>query len=225
MEDAKGAFVVYNIHALRDPIEISLREISHTGVSRRGRAMLGVGMAEKRQLRTTLLHRLRTQKEEERRRKSEAIGRKLFRLAAFRRARTVLCYVSLPYEVQTRQLIEQMLEAGKRVVVPRVCKRALILSELLDPDQDLALGSFGVWEPRPRAVRPVPVKKLDLVMVPGLAFDRQGQRLGHGQGYFDRLLARVPAATPTVGLCFDFQLLDRLPTDPHDQAVQAVLSA
>lgn len=184
-----------------------------------------VGFVEKRQLRSALLQRLRTQKEEERRRKSEAIWRKLFRLAVFRRAKTVLCYVSLPYEVQTRQLIEQMLEAGKRVVVPRVRKRTLVLSELINPDEDLAPGSFGVWEPRPSALRPVSVETLDLVVVPGLAFDRQGQRLGHGQGYFDRLLARLPKTTPAIGVCFDFQLLDRLPADPHDQAVQAVLSA
>jgi len=179
----------------------------------------------KRQLRTTLLRRLTQQKEEDRRRKSEAIRRKLSRLAGFRRAQTVLCYVSLPYEVETRRLIEQMLEAGKRVVVPRVWKRELLLSELRDPHRDLAPGSFGVLEPKPKAFGPVRPQDVDLALVPGLAFDRTGNRLGHGQGYFDRLLARLPPTIPTVGLCFDFQLLDRLPTRPHDQTVQVVLSA
>jgi len=172
-----------------------------------------------------MLAQLKAQKEEARRRKSDVIRRNLFRLAVFRKAKTVLCYVALPYEVGTRRVIERMLEAGKRVLVPRVVRRSLALSELKDPDQDLAPGAFGVLEPLPHARRPVGVKQIDLVLVPGLAFDRQGHRLGHGLGYFDRLLARLPKTTSRVGVCFDFQLLDRLPVHAHDQAVHAVLSA
>lgn len=119
----------------------------------------------------------------------------------------------------------QMLETGKRVVVPLVRGTRLVLSELRDLDTDLAPGAYGVWEPVRSAVRPVPVKDVDLVLVPGLGFDRRGHRLGHGLGYYDRLLARLPKTTATIGLCFDFQQLDRLPTAPHDHAVQRVLAA
>jgi 5-formyltetrahydrofolate cyclo-ligase len=66
---------------------------------------------------------------------------------------------------------------------------------------------------------------VDLVFVPGLAFDRRGHRLGYGHGYFDRFLAKLPDATPTVGLAFRFQLLDRLPVSTHDRAVSRVLTA
>ena len=69
------------------------------------------------------------------------------------------------------------------------------------------------------------MRDLDLVLVPGLAFDRRGHRLGHGHGYFDRFLARVPKATSTVGLAYRFQLLDRLPAATHDRAVQTILTA
>lgn len=180
---------------------------------------------DKRQIRKQVLQGLHRQKEEQRRRKSEAIWRKLQRLGVFRRAKTVLCYVSLPDEVQTRPLIMQMLEAGKRVMVPTVRGEDLVLSQLRDPGRDLAPGSFGVLEPKPAALRPVPVEELDLVLVPGLAFDRRGHRLGRGRGYFDRLLARLPDTASTIGVCFDFQLFDRLPTDPHDQAVGVVVHA
>lgn len=180
---------------------------------------------DKRDIRIRVLRQLRTQKEEQRRRKSDVIRRNLVRLAAFRKAKTVLCYVSLPYEVETRRLIEQMLDAGKRVVVPQVRKRRLLLSELRDADDELRPGAFGVLEPPPEAHRPVRPKELDLAVVPGVAFDRRGHRLGHGGGYFDRLLARVPRGTPTVGVCFSFQLVDRLPTGPHDRPVHRVLSA
>lgn len=181
----------------------------------------------KGQLRTACLRRLKQQKEDDRRRRSQAIQRKLFRLAAFRRAKTVCCYVALPYEVQTWRMIEEMLSKGKRVVVPMVQPRRkqLRLSELRNPAADLVRGAYGVWEPQPGAVRPARLRDLDLVLVPGLAFDRQGHRLGHGFGYFDRFLARLPKATPTIGLAFRFQLFDRLPTAAHDRAIQAVLTA
>ena len=181
----------------------------------------------KGQLRTTLVHCLKQQKEDERRQRSEAIWRKVSRLTAFRQAKVVCCYVALPYEVQTWRMIEDMLSRGKRVVVPvtEPTTKRLRLSEVRDPAADLARGAFGVWEPHRRALRPVRTRELDLVLVPGIAFDRRGHRLGHGHGYFDRFLARLPRAVPTVGLAFRFQLLDRLPTSAHDHAVHAVLTA
>ena len=181
----------------------------------------------KGQLRTTLLRRLKQQKEDERRRSSEAIWQKVTRLTAFRRAKTVCCYVSLPYEVQTWRMMEEMLVKGKRVVVPvaQPKTKRLQLSEVRNPTAELARGAHGVWEPIPSARRPVRVRDLDVVLVPGIAFDRRGHRLGHGHGYFDRFLARVPKDIPTVGLAFRFQLLDRLPTTAHDHPVQRVLTA
>ena len=181
----------------------------------------------KGQLRTALLRQLKQQKEDDRRRRSEAIRRKVFRLTAFRRAATICCYVALPYEVQTWRMIEEMLAQGKRVVVPVMAPRTkrLSLSEVQEPRAELAPGPFGVWEPLPSKRRPVPLRDVDLVLVPGVAFDRRGHRLGHGEGYFDRFLSRVPKTVPTVGLAFRFQLLDRLPVAPHDHAVQTVLTA
>lgn len=187
----------------------------------------GTGGMRKAQVRTTLLRRLQQQQKEERRQRSEAIWRKVVRLTAFRRAATVCCYVALPHEVQTWDMIEEMLAQGKRVVVPFVRPRAkrLGLSEVRHPAAELAPGAFGVLEPIRSARRPVRPQELDLVLVPGLAFDRRGHRLGHGFGYFDRFLARLPKRVRTVGLAFRFQLLDRLPTASHDHAVHTVVTA
>lgn len=178
-------------------------------------------------LRVACLRRLKQQKEEERRRKSRVIWRKLSRLTAFRRAKCVGCYVALPYEVQTWQMIEMMLKQGKRVAVPvaEPKTKRLRLAEVSCPKDELTHRVHGVWQPHPKAVRPVAVRAVDLVLVPGLAFDRCGFRLGHGQGYFDRFLSRLPKDTPTVGLAFRFQLFDYLPVASHDHTVKTVLTA
>ena len=181
----------------------------------------------KDQLRAGMMRRLVSQQEDMRARKSQAIARKVFRLQAVRQAAVVCCYVALPYEVQTWWMIEALLDRGKRIGVPVVQKgtRRLGISEVRDPAAELVPGAFGVLEPAPWARRPLPVRALDLVLVPGLAFDRRGHRLGHGYGYFDRLLARLSERTATVGLAFRFQVLDRLPTTLHDHAVHTVVTA
>ena len=183
-------------------------------------------MMTKGELRKILIRRLKQQKEDERRRRSELIRRKVFRLGAFRQAGVIGCYVALPYEVQTWRMIKAMLLKGKRVVVPIAQPRTkqLRLSELRDPDRELASGAYGVWEPIPSARRPVSVRELELILVPGLAFDRQGNRLGHGHGYFDRFLERLSKATLTIGLAFRFQIFDRLPTSSHDHPVHQILT-
>jgi 5-formyltetrahydrofolate cyclo-ligase len=109
--------------------------------------------------------------------------------------------------------------------VARPKTKRLWLSEINDLDRDLAPGTFGIPEPIRAARRPVASRAVDLVFVPGLAFDRRGHRLGYGHGYFDRFLATLPDATPTVGLAYRFQLFDRLPTSAHDRAVSTVLTA
>ncbi len=180
---------------------------------------------DKHRLRQLLLARLQTQKEEERRSKSAAIHTKLRRLSAVRNAHVVLCYVSLRQEVETWQLMEWLLKHDKRIVVPRVHSDGLQLSEIRDLKTDLAPGAFGVWEPAAARIRPVATDAVDLALVPGLAFDRSGYRLGRGGGFFDRFLPTLSPRTATIGLCFDFQLLDHLPTLAHDQQVQRVVSA
>ena len=179
----------------------------------------------KGEMRRQIMRRLKEQPKEERLRKSRLIWRKLTRLAAFRRAGWVCTYVALPYEVQTWQMIERMLEAGKRVVVPWVLSDGgLALCEVREPESDLAPGAFGVLEPVPGKRKDVAPDQLDLVLVPGLAFDAQGHRLGHGKGYYDRLLSKLPDGVPTVGLGYDFQLLKNLPSEPHDRVVKRVLT-
>lgn len=147
-------------------------------------------------------------------------------LAAFNQANVVCCYVALPYEVQTRKLIENLLKQQKRVIIPYTREDAqLDLFEIRDPELDTARGRYGIPEPveRIRSGLPVAPSELDAVVVPGLAFDRKGYRLGRGKGYYDRFLSNLSPAAVSVGLAYDFQLLDHIPVEAHDLPVNNVI--
>ncbi len=181
----------------------------------------------KQVLRQRLLQKLRVQPEPLRLAKSIKVARALRRSALYRKARSLLCYVAADGEVETRPLLAQALLDGKRVAVPVIVKRhkKLIAAEIRDVEKDLNFqGPFGIPEPKVSARRRVGAGTLDLILVPGVAFDRQGRRLGRGGGYFDRFLSEVPAAIPRVGLAFHFQLLKKIPWEIHDQPVRRIIT-
>lgn len=183
---------------------------------------------KKKNIRNTILKKLKDHKEEERSKKSSEIKRKLFSLKEFLKARTVLFYLSLDGEVDTVRMIKDCLKQGKRVAVPFIEKQArrIIPSLLEDYDRDLVCGPYGICHPKKDYIRPVPLEDIDLVIVPGVAFDRAGNRLGRGHGYYDRFLSQLPKEVPTIGLAFDFQVLEDFPPlEPHDLSVATVLFA
>lgn len=145
---------------------------------------------------------------------------------AFAVARIVLLYWAFRGEVSTVPLAEAARVAGKRLALPRVRRRPKGLDLHLWSGDPAALvaGSYGIAEPDPAWPLADP-SQIDLVVVPGVAFDRRGARLGYGGGYYDRTLPLVKAANKNgvaVGLCYGFQLVERLEVEPHDQFVDAV---
>ena len=184
-------------------------------------------MEEKQRIRDSVLSNLKKQRREERGRRSLKIKKKLFLLSEFSKAKTVMFYISRPEEVDTWGIIRGALKRGKKVVVPitNVSKGRLEIVRLLNLDRGLVMGPYGIYEPEESCRRPVPINQIDLVMVPGVAFDKQGNRLGHGKGYYDRFLRLIPRQVPVVGLAFSFQLLENLPHTSHDIPVSRVLAA
>jgi len=157
---------------------------------------------------------------------SEAIAQRLWAEPVYRQARVGMFYVSFRSEVRTWQLLRRALAEGKRVVVPisRLKDFRLDLSEVRDPDRELVPGTYGVPEPRPEFVRPVDPDELDLIVLPGVAFDERGGRIGHGAGFYDRFLKRVPADVPRIALAFEVQLVDEVPMKPYDMPVSLILT-
>ncbi len=148
--------------------------------------------------------------------KSEAICEKAFRLPALQAARNVMLYISAKSEVNTALLIALLLKEGKSVCAPRVLSKADMEAAYID-GTGFKKGSFGIWEPLgPRA------EKIDFIVVPGVAFDDKGNRLGYGKGYYDRFLTKHPA--PTLGLGYSCQIHSELPVAPHDKPLDMILT-
>ena len=180
----------------------------------------------KEELRQKILARMRQQQEDERQRKSRIIQRKLFALPAMREAKTILFYASFDGEVETLDMMRQAQRLGKTVALPRVDRRQRSMQPacVASLDHDLIPGAYGIAQPN-QYCRVIGIEALDMVIVPGVAFDRRNNRLGRGQGYYDRFLADLSSEIPAIGLAFDFQMLDRLPNQQaHDRPVSCVLS-
>lgn len=149
---------------------------------------------------------------------SENLARQLYRHPAYQAASAIFGYLSYNQEVRTLPILRQAQLDGKRVAVPKVIGDTMIFVWLDDLD-DIAPGYQGIPEPLDDTPADCPDA---LVLMPGLAFDRAGHRLGYGGGFYDKFLAREPNH-PTLALCYAFQLVDQVETEAHDLPVNYVL--
>lgn len=139
----------------------------------------------------------------------------------FQHARTLALYSPINNEVFTEALFFLALEAGKQVAYPRIRHNTLEFVRV-DDRKSLLHGRFGILEPSGSEV--LPAAELDLLILPGVAFDRRGHRLGYGKGYYDRTLHRAEIRSLLLGLCFEFQRVDALPDESHDVAMHVVVT-
>ena len=158
---------------------------------------------------------------------SERIVRRFMDLAEYEKAGTVMFYVDVRDEVRTRHALPEALASGKRIVVPYCLNGELELFWLENMDE-LELGMYRILEPKVE-LRDVAAKRLtptdlDLVMVPGVAFDRNGGRTGHGKGYYDKLLQHARKDAPLVALSFECQLFEEIPAESHDIFMDKVVT-
>lgn len=158
---------------------------------------------------------------------SRQICRKLADLPEYVNAGVVMFYVDMPFEVDTRHFLPAAWTSGKQIVVPYCIEGQLDLFRIESFD-DLAPGTYGILEPtaecRRRQDRNVDISEVDLVVLPGVAFDRRGGRIGHGKGYYDKLLRHARSDTALVALAFECQLVDEVPMLPYDVLVHAVIT-
>jgi len=179
-------------------------------------------MVMKENIRKQIKEKRRKQSKEENRKKSKEIKERLFSLKEYKEAEAILFYISYNGEVFTHDMILESFYK-KNIIVPVSNKQdsSLTLSHLKSWEE-LSIGSYGILEPRIEKIRKTNVEDIDLIIVPGVAFDEKGNRLGHGKGYYDRLLKKTNALT--IGLAFEFQIVDNIPTNKHDRPVDIIIT-
>ncbi|MCH8004400.1 MAG: 5-formyltetrahydrofolate cyclo-ligase [Nanoarchaeota archaeon] len=157
---------------------------------------------------------------------SNKIKKNLYSLQEFKQSKNILFYVSFNNEVSTIEIIKELLiNKEKNIIVPYVLKNNLILqlSELRNINE-LEPKTFGILEPKENYIREFNYKKIDLIILPGVAFDTKGHRIGYGYGYYDRFLKKLNKNVVKIGFAFDFQLVEKIPEERHDVAVDIVVT-
>jgi len=155
---------------------------------------------------------------------SRQIKQLLFSTTWYRSASKILFYVSFNNEVSTHEMIKDALLNGKTVLVPKCDteKNTLCISHLIHW-ADLEKGAYSILEPRQDCLRPVPVSSVDLIIVPGVVFDTKGNRIGYGKGFYDRLLQEAKNAY-SIGLAFESQIIESIPSEEHDEKVDIIIT-
>jgi 5-formyltetrahydrofolate cyclo-ligase len=157
---------------------------------------------------------------EEKLRRSEAIMHKVELLPQFEQAKTVLLYWSMDDEVQTHSFVERWYRE-KTLLLPCVDGNDLRLRQYTGPECMVAGEQFGIGEPMGEEF--TRLDEIEMIIVPGVAFDRHNNRMGRGRGFYDRLLSSTPSALK-VGVAFDFQMLDEIPVEPFDIPMDKVVT-
>lgn len=179
----------------------------------------------KHSIRNNVLQMRESHPANERGEKSREIMKRLLSLDDFSDAITVMLYVSIKGEVETREIIRDCLSIGKKVAVPIADKenRTLSVAEIKSLE-DLREGSFSILEPSEDFVRLLNPEEVDVVIVPGIAFDRKGNRIGYGFGYYDNFLKTVRPDCRIIALAYELQIVEDVPVDSNDVKIGKIVT-
>lgn len=180
-------------------------------------------MESKSKLRKRILNVRNNMSEEDVKKNSNAIMDKITSLDIYKHSKVVFIYMDFKNEVMTSNLIKRMLSEKKRVVIPYTdnINTVLIPSEITK-ESDLKLNSFGYYEPK--SILPVNIEEIDLVIVPGVVFDKNLNRIGFGKGYYDKILNRLKPSAKKVAVAHEFQVLENIPAEEHDVKMDMIIT-
>jgi 5-formyltetrahydrofolate cyclo-ligase len=183
-------------------------------------------MESKSEIRKRILKMRNSMTDVEVKSKSQIISDKLKSLDEYNSSKTIFVYMSFGNEVDTLNLIKYMLKDNKRVVIPYTdtINTVIIPSELKSLEDDLILNKFGYYEPKFENIQKVETDELDLIIVPGVVFDKNLNRIGFGKGYYDRILVGKKPSTKAVAVAYEFQVLDEIPSEPHDIKMDMIVT-
>lgn len=158
--------------------------------------------------------------------KSQKIFDTLKTFPLYQNAKSIMMYIDFHNEVKTNHMISDLLLQKKNVLIPISipATKEIILSQLLNPEKELIKSTYGILEPKKEYIRKRDPAILDLMVLPGIAFDLKGYRIGYGGGYYDRFLDQLQKTIPTIALAFDFQIIDTVPIESFDRPVDYIIT-
>lgn len=158
--------------------------------------------------------------------KTQRIEKRLFEFANFLEANIVLLYINSHCEVNSLEIIKRCLNYKKIVILPAFVptKYEMQLLKIDNLDTDLTLGPRNILEPDPNQCNVVPIECIDIAIIPGVAFDEKGGRIGSGDGYYDRLIPKLPITTRKVALTFEDQIVSQIQMEAHDRHVDIIIT-
>jgi 5-formyltetrahydrofolate cyclo-ligase len=158
--------------------------------------------------------------------KTQRIEKRLFEFANFLEANIVLLYINSNCEVNSLEIIKRCLNYKKIVILPAfvTTKYEMKLLKIDNLDTDLTIGPRNILEPDPNQCNVVPIECIDIAIIPGVAFDEKGGRIGSGDGYYDRLIPKLPITTRKVALTFEDQIVSQIQMEAHDRHVDIIIT-
>jgi len=180
----------------------------------------------KRELREKIEKSINALSEDEHRARISEVETRLFDFANFLESHIVLLYINDKNEVDTQNILKKTHEYGKIIVLPvfNPEKGSVRLLKVDDPSRDLIAGPGGFLAPNLQRCREVPMECIDIAIIPGVAVDEKGGRLGAGDGYYDRLIPKLPITTRKVSLALEDQIVPQIPTESHDKHVDIIIT-
>jgi 5-formyltetrahydrofolate cyclo-ligase len=160
--------------------------------------------------------------------KSKIITNKIIVLKEFLESKNIMVYMDFSNEVSTKFIIEKCFEMGKKVFLPKVVRQSkrgyLEVYQITDIKNQLSKGTYGILEPKEEAAKKVHGKTIDMVVVPGVAFDEKRNRIGYGAGYYDAFLKDTKEGCHKVGIAFEVQICSHIPTEEHDVPLDMIVT-
>lgn len=183
-------------------------------------------MEEKINLRKYLLKQRQEMSKEEVEGLSKRITENLIQTPSLLKGKVVMVYLSFKNEVDTEAIIKWCFDQGKEVIIPYcVVESKEIIPCKLDPERKgLEKNKLGLWEPKKDLMVPVDMETIDVIVVPGVGFDKSCNRLGFGAGYYDRFLAKRQKDIEAVGICYESQIVEDIPRDSYDLPMDMVVT-
>lgn len=181
---------------------------------------------KKEEIRRKILKKRLSLSSEDIRDKSQQVFLHLAETVEYRNSQNIMFYVATRSEVQTEEIIKTSIKMGKNIFIPIILPECINLapSKIFDFDTELEKGKKGILEPKKKYYRLFPPEDIDLIIIPGVAFDLNGNRIGRGFGYYDNFLIKVHSSAKIVALAFEMQIVKKIPNDKNDIPVHKIIT-